>query len=305
MTVITLFWLLAAALTAITMAVLLTPLLRRPRSHIGDTALQRPTARNQMVRWYQDQLRELDADLHTGAIDAAGHARARAELGQRLLDDTADTGTAAIAQARPDRRPVVLAALLLAALPTAAVLLYQHLGKPTSLWMPGDMMTAARGDHTGGRVGDKAQIESMVNSLAQRLHDTPDDAPGWALLARSYSTMERPADAIAAYAKAVALAPDVASLRADYADALATAQDGVLAGPPTEQIRLALKADPDEPKALALAASAAVERGDAKDAIAQWEHLYRLLPPESASAKRIAANLAAARADQPETSAGK
>ncbi|MGN6262201.1 MAG: c-type cytochrome biogenesis protein CcmI [Ralstonia sp.] len=299
MTVMTLFWLLAAALTAITMAVLLTPLLRRARSDAGDTRIQRPTARSQMVRWYQEQLRELDADLRNGAIDAAGHAHARAELGRRLLDDTADT--AGTSQARPDRRAVLLAAVLLAALPTSAVLLYQHLGKPASLWMPGDMMTAARSDHTGG----DAQIESMVNSLAQRLRDTPDDAAGWALLARSYSTMERPADAVAAYAKAVALAPDVASLRADYADALATAQGGALAGAPAEQVRLALKTDPDEPKALALAASAAVERGDVNDAIAQWEHLYRLLPPESAGAKQIAANLAAARADQQKAPRGK
>lgn len=299
MTVMILFWLLAAALTAVTMAVLLTPLLRRVRNDMGAPHLQRPTARSQMVRWYQDQLRELDADLHTGAIDAAGHAHARAELGQRLLDDTADSGSTS--RARPDRRPVVLAAVLLAALPTSAVLLYQHLGKPISLWMPGDVMTTARGDHTGG----DAQIEAMVNSLAQRLRDTPDDAPGWALLARSYSTMERPADAVAAYARAVALAPDVASLRADYADALATAQNGALAGAPMEQVRLALKADPDEPKALALAASAAVERGDVSDAIAHWEHLYRLLPPESAGARQVAANLAAARADQQKTPDGK
>ncbi|CAJ0770292.1 c-type cytochrome biogenesis protein CcmI [Ralstonia chuxiongensis] len=299
MTVMTLFWLLAAALTAVTMAVLLTPLLRRARNDAGDALSQSPTARSQMVRWYQEQLRELDADLRNGAIDAAGHAHARAELGRRLLDDTADT--ASTSQARSDRRPVLLAALLLAALPTSAVLLYQHLGKPASLWMPGDMMTAARSDHTGG----DAQIESMVNSLAQRLRATPDDAPGWALLARSYSTMERPADAVAAYAKAVALAPEVASLRADYADALATAQGGALAGAPTEQVRLALKADPDEPKALALAASAAVERGDVNDAIAQWEHLYRLLPPESAGAKQIAANLAAARVDQQKAPGGK
>ncbi|CAJ0700680.1 hypothetical protein LMG19089_02653 [Ralstonia edaphis] len=295
MTVMTLFWLLAAALTAVTMAVLLTPLLRRARTHQLDTRIQGPTARSLMVRWYHDQLRELDADLRAGAIDAAGHAHARAELGRRLLDDTADTADSATTPpARPDRRPVLLAALLLAALPTSAVLLYQHLGKPAALWMPGDMLTAARSDHTGG----DAQIESMVNSLAQRLRDTPDDAPGWALLARSYSTMERPADAVAAYAKAVALAPDVASLRADYADALATAQGGALAGAPMEQVRLALKSDPDEPKALALAASAAVERGDVAEAIAQWEHLYELLPPESSGARQIAANLAAARADQ-------
>lgn len=124
MTVMTLFWL-AAALTAVTMAVLLTPLLRRAGNDVGDTFIQSPTAHTQMVRWYQDQLRELDADLRNGAIDAAGHAHARAELGRRLLDDTADT--ASTSQARSDRRPVLLAAVLLAALPTSAVLLYQHL----------------------------------------------------------------------------------------------------------------------------------------------------------------------------------
>jgi len=172
MTVMTLFWLLAAVLTAVTMVVLLTPLLRRARNDVGDTHIQIPTVRSQMVRWYQDQLRELDTDLRTGAMDAAGHAHARAELGRRLLDDTA--GTASTPQARPDRRPVLFAAVLLAALPTFAVLLYQHLGKPSALWMPGDMMTAARSDHTGG----DAQIESMVNGLAKRLRDTPDDAPG-------------------------------------------------------------------------------------------------------------------------------
>jgi len=105
MTVMTLFWLLAAALTAVTMAVLLTPLLRRARTHQLDTRVQGPTARSQMVRWYHDQLRELDADLRAGTIDAAGHAHARAELGRRLLDDTADTADSATTPpARPDRR---------------------------------------------------------------------------------------------------------------------------------------------------------------------------------------------------------
>ncbi|MWN00276.1 c-type cytochrome biogenesis protein CcmI, partial [Escherichia coli] len=48
MTVMTLFWLLAAVLTAITMAVLLTPLLRRARNDAGGTHIQSPTVRSQM-----------------------------------------------------------------------------------------------------------------------------------------------------------------------------------------------------------------------------------------------------------------
>lgn len=223
MNAMTTFWLLSAALTAITMAALLAPLLRRPQ-----------------------------------------------------------------------HRPALLAALLLAALPTAAILLYLHLGNPAALRAPGDPPATARGDHTV----NEPQIEATVTQLAQRLRRSPDDPAGWALLARSYATLERHADAAAAYAKAVTLAPDMAALRADYADALATLQDGTLAGAPMQAIQRALALDPDEPKALALAATAAVERGDIRGAIAYWERLHRLLPPESATAKQVAANLAAARASQ-------
>lgn len=80
-------------------------------------------------------------------MDAAGHVYARVEFGRRLLDDTA--GTASIPQAWPDRRPVLLAAVLLVASPTSAMLLYQHPSKPVSLWMLGNTTTAARSDRTG------------------------------------------------------------------------------------------------------------------------------------------------------------
>jgi cytochrome c-type biogenesis protein CcmH len=49
----------------------------------------------------------------------------------------------------------------------------------------------------------------------------------------------------------------------------------------------------------ALAASAAMERGDKAQAVAHWEHLHRLLPPQSQTAARIAANLAEARGETP------
>ncbi len=286
----TTFWLLAAALMAATMTALLVPLLRRPPAASADV----PT--EGLVDWYRGQLRETDADLHAGTLDAAGHAQARAELGRRLLDDAGGEGIAmpslAASSTSPPRRRVLLAALLLAVLPSTAVMLYLHLGNPAALWAPGNVPEPIRGGHAVS----ETQIEAMVNQLAQRLRETPDDAPGWAMLARSYGVLERHADAAAAYARAVALAPDVAPLRADYADALATLQDGKLAGAPTEQVERALALDPDEPKALALAASAAVERGDVRGAIAYWEHLYKMLPAESQTARQVAANLEAARA---------
>lgn len=142
----------------------------------------------------------------------------------------------------------------------------------------------------------------MANNLVQRLRDTFDDTPGWALSARSYSMMKRPADTAVAYVKVVALTPEAASLRADYADAPATAQGGILAGASTEQMRPALKADPDGPKVLVLAALVTIERGDVSDVIAHWERPYQSPPSESAGAKQIATNLAATRTGQQEAS---
>ncbi|SPA42136.1 Cytochrome C-type biogenesis protein [Cupriavidus taiwanensis] len=278
----TTFWLLAAALIAAATLCLLWPLLRR-RAQSDPATPERAL----LVDLYHDQLRELDRDLHAGTLSAARHAEARDELGRRLLDEAAGSATTPVG-AGPSP---LLAAVLLAALPSAAILLYLHLGNPVALWRADDLPAASGSEHQLSG----AQVEGMVNQLAQRLREAPGDAQGWSMLARSYSVLERHADAAAAYARAVELAPEVAALRSDYADVLATLNGGVLDGAPMAQVRQALVLDPDDPKGLALAASAATERGDRQAAIGYWEHLYRLLPADSQTAARIAANLAAAR----------
>jgi len=277
------FWLLAAALVAACMAVLLRPLLReRLPSRDGGAVAAGEV--------YRAQLQELDADLQHGTLDAGQRSRAQDELGRRLLDDEAPVAAAADGGAS---RSVRLAALLLAAIPSAAILLYLQLGNPMALWHPGDPASGA------GHELSNAQVEALVNQLAQRLRAEPDDAQGWYMLARSYAAMERPADAAAAYAKAVALVPDDAMLRADYADVLASVDGGSLQGAARVQIERALAIDPAQPKALALAASAALQRGDKPTAIALWDRLYRILPPDSQAAARVSASLAQARGATP------
>ncbi|CAG2136855.1 hypothetical protein LMG31506_01736 [Cupriavidus yeoncheonensis] len=278
----TTFWFLAAALMAAAMAGLLWPLLRQPS---GAVVADRPAPALRDV--YRDQLRELDADLRAGTLSPARHAEARDELAHRLLDDTGQPGITP----REHRSCALLAAALLALLPSAAILLYLHLGNPVALWGAGDMHAAGDSQHELS----VAQVEGMVNQLATRLRDKPDDPEGWSMLARSYTALQRYDDAAAAFGRAVALAPAVAALRSDYADVLASVNGGSLEGPAMEQIRRALALDPDDPKGLALAGSAAAERGETGEAIAYWERLYRLLPPDSQTAARVAANLAAAR----------
>ena len=57
-------------------------------------------------------------------------------------------------------------------------------------------------------LGQAAMIEAMVESLAARLAENPDDVQGWRRLARSYEVLGRTEDAAAAWTMVSRLAPD-------------------------------------------------------------------------------------------------
>ena len=113
----------------------------------------------------------------------------------------------------------------------------------------GDPMAAATqvlaAQRAGSHEGDGNDVEGMVSRLAARLQAQPGDVEGWIVLARSYEYLQRYDDAVAAYQKAMALAPGQPQLLADYADALASARDGDLGGPAQEAIDAALAIDPE------------------------------------------------------------
>jgi cytochrome c-type biogenesis protein CcmH len=72
-------------------------------------------------------------------------------------------------------------------------------------------------------------VEAAAEKLAKRLRDNDGTADDWALLARSYREMRRYPEALDAYARAIAKAPDNATLAAEAADVRKTA--GAAAGP--------------------------------------------------------------------------
>ena len=78
-----------------------------------------------------------------------------------------------------------------------------------------------------------------------------------------------------------------ARLWADLADALASAQGGDLDGEAGEAIKQALMLQPDQPKALALAGSAAARHGKLDEAQKNWQALLRQLEPGSDMALRV------------------
>jgi cytochrome c-type biogenesis protein CcmH len=166
-------------------------------------------------------------------------------------------------------RHAALAGALIALLPLSALALYMRLGEPMALVIA---ERAERADQpTPGEA--PASLEIVVSRLAMRLRDGSGDGADWTMLARSYAALERPRDAAAAYRRALESRPRDADLLADYADAMASVNGGDLSGAPMQSIEAALAIAPDHPKALALAASAALDRGDLMAAIGYWERL--------------------------------
>ena len=275
------FWLLAALLVAVTLALLLQPLLRA--RDVGAA----PDADAATIAVYRDQKQALDADCADGVVTPGERDAAVTELARRLGDEV-KTVHEAKTDERGRRRAWFAAAALLLLIPSAAAILYARLGNPGAESAAVDSTTDDRNAHN---ISD-AQIVAMVDSLAQRLKSRPDDAQGWVLLARSYQALGRFPDAADAYAHADALIPGNAALLADYADVLAMAQGRKLAGKPAALAQRALAIDPIHRKALALAATAALETRDLDGALAYWRRLLAQFPQASDDAKQITAIIA-------------
>ncbi len=263
-----LFWIICVLLALLAVAFVALPLLRATRVDAGPAR----AALNAEV--YRDHLLELDRELADGVLSVEQHAIARTELDRRALAEAAVPAGMAPARLTPTggaptvRRSRWLASGVLALVPVLAITGYLALGNPAALNPPDQ------------------QFLQMVDALAEKLKANPDDAQGWVMLARAYQITGRMPESIAAFEKASALRPDDANLLAGHADALAMMQ-GSLSGKPFELIVKALKLDPKNQTALALAATAAMENGQFAESIALWRRLAAVVEPGSADRKAV------------------
>lgn len=229
----------------------------------------------------RDQLTELERDRANGILSDADHDQAKQELQRRVLEETSAASSAATSGIRSKRAAIALAILL----PLAASAVYLALGNPAAL-----SPQAARAPQF-----TQADVEAMVASLADKLKRNPDDPNGWAMLGRSYSVLGRYDDAAQAFERAGAAVDTDPQLLFAYAEALAMTRNGALDGEPTRLLERALKLAPQYPAALALAGSAAFERGDYAAAIDYWQRLHAQLPPDTDAAKAVADSIQRAR----------
>ncbi len=135
------------------------------------------------------------------------------------------------------------------------------------------------------------KINQMVDRLAARLKDNPDDLAGWARLARAYKVQGRLDDAATAYAKTGKLMDTDPDLLTQYADLLATRANS-LQGKPSELVNKALVIAPKHPMALMMAGQAAYQLGNYAGAIGHWQNALTVLPTNSPDIEPIKAEIA-------------
>jgi len=273
-----LFWLVALLLAAGTVAALVWPLLRtRPNASVVDEGAATDV--------YRDQKRQLDDELAAGAITRAERDAQLDEIAARL---GAELAAPLRAPANASSRTSYVAALILvAAIPAIALVLYATFGSPGALTSATE--ASVRPAMT------QEQVVAMVDKLAARMKEHPEDPTGWRLLARAYAALGRFPEAISAFKEAAERGPPDATLFADWADALAMHNQS-LQGEPSQLVARALAIDPRQPKALSLAATAALERKDYGVAIDEWRKLKAQFAPGSEEAKEIDSMIAAASA---------
>jgi cytochrome c-type biogenesis protein CcmH len=269
-------------MTAAALAFLLPPLLRR-RTAAPDLRV----AANAAV--YREQIEELGAELQRGAITQAEFERASREVERRIVAEHA-AGTPEPALHRPPRAAAIVVAVLL---PVLAGVGYWQLGNPVGL---DSTLIAAAGNAARGHEVTPEQMTALVEKLAARMEQTPDDAEGWVLLGRSRSSLGQYDKAAAAYAKAAQLLPKDADVLTDYADALGMAQGRSLEGEPDKLVQRALAVDPNHVKSLALAGTLEFDRKNYRGAISYWERILKLVPPESGFARSVTGSIEEARA---------
>lgn len=248
------------------------------------STLEVETYDEQNIEIARGRLKELKADLDAGLIPQADFDQAKQELENRLALDLAAMNSAsqtgAITQTGKQ-----LAILLLVMVPLAAVALYSQLGRFDSV---NGSVASVETQSTAPQMS----MEEALLKLKQRLETEPENAEGWFMLARTYTSLGNYTDAVPAYERLIHLVGDDANILLRYADAMAMRDGGRVTGQPKQIIDKALELEPDHPQGLWLSGIADSQAGNFKQALISWYKLQPMLGDDAESLSQINAMIA-------------
>jgi cytochrome c-type biogenesis protein CcmH len=257
-------WLLITVLMAASIAAACWPFLRRNRIADGASA-----------DIYSSQLGEIDREESLGLVSADDARMARTEIQRRLITTTGGAATREDADMTLTDRTTFIA--VAASMAIGSVILYGMVGSPGGgAATPPSMMAASNGGMqlaASGAAGGAitvAPVDDMIANLEARLANEPGDVEGWRMLGWSKFRTDDFAGAAAAYARAVAIAPNDAETQSAYGESLSRAAGGLVTDDAAAALQAAYKADPADARARFLLGLKKQQDGKPAEALNDW-----------------------------------
>ena len=270
------FWLIASALILLALAFIVSPLIFHRSGRRAAMDL-----RNQNLLAYRSRLEELDRELESGSLDQDSYQQLRDELVGSLVDDVPDADRGVLASPAMMKGGksafiIVLASVL--AIPAASVFFYDRWGAMSELeqFLTMQEMAAAEGDRRG-------QMQELAQQLRDKLEASPANSEGWAMLGRTYMSLEQYPDAAWAFERlAESIGDEDARRKATAwglsAQALFFQNKGEMAGGIARAIEEARALNPDEVNALGLLGISAFSQQNYDKALEHWERIVKVAP---------------------------
>ena len=136
----------------------------------------------------------------------------------------------------------------------------------------------------------QAFIESMVQRLAAKMKEEPENLEGWIRLANAYGVLGKREESRAAWAEAAKRAPSRLDVQLDYAGALIQGRSDLAKNLPPEfpeAVKRIRTLDPENPLGLFYAGVVARADGRTDEAKALWEKVLALMPEGSPERQQL------------------
>ena len=258
------FWIIAAILVILILGFLCWPILNFKRSKNAPREAYD-------INVYKDQLIEIETDLKRGLLSLDQGEAARIEIKRRMLaavdmSDKQNTSTMS------EHGRLILTFFSIS-VPLGAILLYLTLGSPTQ---PDQPFAEREAINVTLQTQQQQNLIQATNKMVKHLQSNPDDLRGWTLLARSYLSNSRYADAASAFSVAYQLSGGKPDLAVDYAEALSLAKNSVVTEEAHALFMKALENNKTNAKARYYLGMFEAQRGDLLSALQAWIDLLAL-----------------------------
>ena len=258
---------------------------------MGKTQLGNSDQNQQNILIAKEQLNAIEKELAEGDLNESEYLQRKDELQKALVSNVEES------EANKSQLVVPKYALLsvLIIIPLVSIPVYNYIGSSEAITATSQHAKSKSSTTTDQHAPNMSDsMDNLIQKLANKLEQNPDNIKGWQMLGRSYMSMNRYNEAADVYAKLYSLVGDDTSVLLAYADALAMSRDGRISGMPFQLVMTALKKEPNNTTALWLAGLGHSEQSEFKKAIKSWEKLLPFLAGNKQSENKIRSLIAQA-----------